>query len=386
MEPKAGHLFFAPHRAFIGTSLCLAAGAGTPLGLWMALVWAGWATTDRFSSLLAAHGQLQVYGFVCLYTMGVAMMVLPGTLKATLQPRWLAFASLVLMLTGIAANSASPNLLGAVLESGSVIAYLFVLGRTRRSAKSTASTDTLSRQHAFFLATGSLWLLACPWLALLDSTRALETVLWGFAGLHIAGIGLRIHPSLLGIKGIQKQWLLPSAICWNVGLLLFWLGPEGLWSWFLALGVGCFLWALRPFRRPRIGPGGGAWVRYYIQTSYLGLFLAVCFTCATASGYPTLAGAARHLLATGFVIMMMVGMGLRMIPAYETRRLPWRSGPWAIYFILVLGTAVRVTTQALYSFTWLAVGAVLQTVAIVLFACLTLGMYAFGQTVVCEQG
>ena len=374
-----------PHRAFIILSLALSASVGTTLGLWMVLGWLGLLAIPDFPTLLATHAQLQVYGFVGLYTMGVAMMVLPTFLNTKLQPTWLALFSLVLMLTGMGLNTAGPTLVGGISQSLSTLAFLIVLRVTRKSAPPRkVESSPLTRGHAIFLATGSLWLMASPLLALKDSTAALETVLWGFAGLFIAGIGLRVHPGILGIKGIHGGLLAPSAALWNLGLALRWTGPGDVWVVVLTTGACLFLWALRPFRKARIPSAGGPWLRPFVRTSYFWLLIASALICATTFGYPALAGPARHTLAVGFVITMMMGMGMRMIPAFETKRLPWPNGPWLIYGLVTVGTAVRLPAQATMNLEWLALAGSLQFLGIMSFIGLILATYLIGETVRCE--
>ena len=373
------------HQAFIIVSLALAAAVGTTLGLWMALGWLGLISMPDFPALLATHAQLQVYGFVGLYTMGVAMMVLPTFLNTKLQPAWLALCSLALMLIGIGFNTTGPTLIGGILQSFSTLAFLVVLRVTRKSAPPRKVESTpLTRGHVLFLATGSLWLMASPLLALKDATAALETVLWGFAGLFIAGIGLRVHTGILGIKGVHGRLLAPSAVLWNLGLALRWTGPDKVWAVTLTTGVCLFLWALRPFRKAYIPPAGGAWLRPFVRTSYFWLIAASAFTCVTVLGYPAMAGPARHTLAVGFVITMMMGMGMRMIPAFETKRLPWTSGPWLIYGLVTVGTAVRLPAQATMNLEWLALAGSLQFLGIMSFIGLILATYLIGETVRCE--
>jgi hypothetical protein len=375
-----------PHRAFIIASLALAATVGTTLGMWMVLGWLGVVPLLHFPTILAAHAQLQVYGFVGLYTMGVAMMVLPTFLNTKLQPAWLAVLSLVLMLSGIGLNLAGPTLAGGLLQSLSTLSFLVVLRITRTSAPPMKRKSTvLTRGHAIFLATGSLWLMACPLLALWDSTRALETVLWGFAGLFIAGIGLRVHTGILGIRGIHGALLLPSVVLWNLGLVLRWTGPQGVWVWPTSLGIALFLWSLRPFRKAVRPAAGGAWLRYFVRTSYCWLLLALILAGIAESGYSRLAGPTRHMLAVGFIITMMMGMGLRMIPAFETKRIPWRNGPWLIYGLVTVGTAIRIPAQSMDKMELLCIGGSLQFLGIMAFISLLMATLLFGETVRCES-
>ncbi|MFA5506051.1 MAG: hypothetical protein WC314_16130 [Vulcanimicrobiota bacterium] len=374
-----------PHRVFILTSLALAGSVGTTLGLWMVLGWWGLVPLPNFSTLLATHSQLQVYGFVGLYTLGVAMMVLPTFLNTTLQPAWLAYTSLALMLAGIGLNLSGPTLAGGLCQSLSTLAFLIVLRLTRKSAAPRkVESSPLTRGHAFYLSTGSLWLMVCPLLALKNSTLALETVLWGFAGLFIAGIGLRVHTSILGIRGIHAKLLLPSALLWNLALILRWTGPENAWVLALVGGVGLFLWALRPFRKASLPPAGGSWLRPFVRTSYFWLIVAVILTGAHAFGYPGLDGPIRHTLGVGFVITMMMGMGMRMIPAFETKRIPWAGGPWLIYGLVTVGTAIRLPAQATMDLDWLALAGTLQFLSILSFIGLMLATYMFGK-IVCYE-
>jgi hypothetical protein len=368
------------YKGFLVVSLGFAAVAGTSLGFCMLLGWLGWIATSHYPTLLSAHGQLQVYGFVSLYTMGVAMMILPTFLKTSLQPAWLVHSTLLTMMMGVSANLQGPTRLGVLLQMLSTVAFLGVIRATRKSAPQSAKPKApLSREHALYLATGSLWLLASPALSLLDSTAALETVLWGFAGLYIAGIGLRVHPGMLGIKGLRGKLLLPAAGFWNLGLLLRWTGPANLWAWVLLVGVLLFLLALRPFRRSFIPAAGGAWLRYYVRTSYLWLGVSAVLTLLSQTSSPELAGAARHAFASGFVLTMMMGMGLRMIPAFELRRLFWAPGPWVVYVLLTLSSVLRVGAQALGETLPMALGGGGQLIAVMGFVTLLLGTLTWGR-------
>lgn len=375
-----------PHKTFVITSLALAATFGTATGFWMVLGLANWTPLHGYAYHLLGHAQLQVYGFICLFTMGVAMMVLPGFLRTKLQPNWLAYLCLVLMLLGIGLGAAALQPYGAILQSLSTFTFLMVLRYTRKSAPPKRRKATLlARSHIIFLSTGSLWLMVAPILGLWQTTKSHETVLWGFAGLYIAGIGLRVHPGILGIKGVKEKLLIPSVILWNIGLLLNWTGPQThfLWPWFVAVGVALFLIALRPFRRSFIPPAGGAWLRLFVRTSYLFLILSVALACLNEAGVLNyqlsgLGSATRHMLGSGFILTMIMGMGLRMIPAFETRRLIWANGPWVTYALILIGTLIRIPAQTINNWPFIALGGGLQFLAVLSFVGLILGTYFFG--------
>lgn len=358
------------HRLYLLASLAVSALAGTGLGLWLVLGWLGWLPLTHHGLLLSAHSQLQVYGFVVLFTMGVALMMFPRILGIGLQPPGAAGLALTLMLAGTAANLAGPVWPGAALQTAAVLTFIVCLRSTRKLAPKREKLP-LDKSHAVFLGSGSFWLLVSPALSLWDATRALETVLWGFAGLYIAGIGLRVHTGILGLKGgLANGYLLPAAVFWNLALLLRWTGPAGAgwWCWSLVAGVAFFLLALKPFRASFLPPAGGAWLRYFVRTSYAWLMLAAGLFFLTDHGYEHLAGAARHALATGFILTMMMGMGFRMIPAFEVRQLVWSSAPWVTYVLISLGTVLRVSAQAAGEIAVMALGASLQTLAVLVFA------------------
>lgn len=87
------------------------------------------------------------------------------------------------------------------------------------------------------------------------------------------------------------------------------------------------------------------------------------------------------MLGSGFIITMMMGMGMRMIPAFETKRIPWKKGPWVVYTLIASGTAIRVPAQAINRLDYLAIGGGLQFLGIITFVFLMLSMYLVGKKV-----
>ncbi len=329
--------------------------------------------------MLRLHAELQVYGFVVLFTMGVAMMVLPRFLGTTLRPPHLVPVCLGLMAAGIGVNLAGPKELGAALQSAAVFTFMAIIRATRKSAPPRViAPDPLQKAHALFLATGGLWLLAGPGLSLIDQVKALESVLWGFAGLYIAGIGLRVHPQILALPAPRTNFLIPACILWNLALFLRWVVKGPAWAMVLAIGAFCFLTAMNPFRASAAPMESGGWVRVYVRTSYLWLVVSVSLAAATEFETGLVAGPARHALATGFILTMMIGMGFRMIPNFESRRLTWPGGPLPVYIILTVGGVLRVGSQTVGNLHLLAAGGGLQLLAIFLFVGVIITTLIFG--------
>lgn len=130
--------------------------------------------------------------------------------------------------------------------------------------------------------------------------------------------------------------------------------------------------ALNPFQRSAEPLAVGLWIRLFVRTSYLWLIVAAGFAVLTEMYPGSYLGPARHSLGSGFVLTMMIGMGFRMIPTLENRRLIWNSGPWVAYGALTVGGILRVGGQALGNYPVLGIGGALQTVSVVLFVALIL--------------
>lgn len=364
-------MMFQPYHAYLLAALGLGA-LGTGMGLAMLIGLLGVGGLSHLMLLVGAHAHLQVYGFVTLFTTGVALLMLPKVLNTSLKAVPLAYAGLLSMLVGLTAGCLGLAGWAALLQSLSALSYLTVVGLTFRARPRRRNRKgPLTPQQSGFLLCGGVWLLVCPVLSLRDQTMAFEGVLWGFAGLYVAGVGLRLHPAILGLGPTRTVFLWPSLLCWNLGLLLRWLDTRW-WIGWLALGIGLFLLALGPFRRALRPAAGMPWLRHYVRASYLWLLLAVLLTGLTETNLPALGSAARHALATGFLLSMIAGMGLRMLLAFETRRVIWPGGPWFVLLALNLATALRVVAQAFAQAPLTALGGALQAVAVWTFVLLLL--------------
>lgn len=357
-----------PDLAFILLALVLAAPLGTALGLSALAAARGFIAAAWTLRTFTLHGQLQVYGFLGLFTMGVAMMMWPKVLGTRLVGGNLAVLSLIAMVAGIAFSTVWPAS-GALLETISAALFALVLMSTRRSSR---AHSPLTREQSLYLLSGTLWLIVSPGLSLRSSTLGLETALWGFLGLYVAGLGLRLHPGMLGIKGSRPPYTLPALVCWNLGVGARWLLPGWTSAILLVLGVSLFLTSLGPFRTSTIPAGGMPWLRLYVRLAYTWLAIATLLTAGNEVGVHGLSSASRHAFATGFVLTMVAGMGLRMLPAFEGRRLRGAPGPWMVLLCLTLGGALRIGGLLLVKVGAQSLGATLQTLGIAGFVVLLL--------------
>ena len=379
VEPRA--------RLLLLLSLLVASPLGSVLGWWLLMGSAGWLPMSNFGVLLQAHGQIQVYGFVSTFTMGVALMMICSPAQITARPLYLAYLCPMLMLAGIGMSVTPvirelhlPSWFGTFTQMLSIASFGLVLGLSRqKSLKLCPRKEAFTKGQLSLITSGTVWLFLAPMLALKDPTKALETALWGFPGLYIVAVGLRTHPSILGLPPAQAVFLPLLGGLWSLSLTLRWLRDDGLWSFFMAASVALFLANLRPFRTSTRPPAGGAWLRPFVRTAYFWLLIAVILTVASEGPLPHLAGAARHALGSGFVLTMLMGMALRMVPAYEVRRSLWTPGPWALYFLLSIATSMRVSGQAFSNVALTTFGGSLQVLSIWIFSALLVGTCLWGK-------
>lgn len=351
------------HRPFVGISLLFAL-LGSALGLLMLPLLVGWAG-PAWVSQLQAHGQFQVFGFAVIFTMGIAYQMLAELLGARQSPGrlWLCLGA---MAVGTLGQGLSPLPVWRWLQFFSGL--IFVAGVA--SHRPPAGTVRRNVAHSHFLRWGSMWLLAALLFHAVNwpVARVYELVLWGFLSLYIVGVGLRVHPAMLGRQAPAAglQWTV--LVLWNLGLFLTFAPPWAGWAsscWLTAsllLVVG-----LRPWRR---GPARLDWpFTEYLSCSYLWLVLA----CLGRFGLdfmlcpPGWSGAIKHAHASGFILVMMVGMGLRLVPAFESKPIAWTLARHLCLWLLVGGAALRVAGQASLLPRALLPGGVLQMLGVLLF-------------------
>jgi len=361
-------------RYFLLTAL-LALVVGSLLGLHMALGMAGLVPLDGWPRLLHSHAVLQVHGFMVMLVLGVALLVLPRFLDVPLAVPKVALLSWGLLSTSVLLSLGGWNpLIPRLLEVASIIAFLVVLRRTRASApyhESDPHERRLNRMHAGFMASGALWLLLS--VAASSGRQGHELVLWGFASMYVAGIGLRVHPQMLGFRIGSVGPLVWSLFLWNVGLGLELAGWSG-GRIISCAGAGLYLLGLNPFRPASFTPEGSLWLRSYLRTAYAWLAGTLTATVLVPlTGQASLGAAALHLLTSGFLLTMIVGMAFELISTHGGRPLLWPQSVWPILLLLTSGGVLRFVGHVASRWPVFGLGVTCQLAASLLF-CLVLGV------------
>lgn len=340
--------------AYLRTALTFLVPGGSLLGALMILQLAGLVPFWAWTQHLRSHSHMQVFGFVVLFTMGIALLVVPRLTGAGAPRGALAAAPLVAVATGTLAAVAGFPKAATVLETIGTIAFLFAV---RRSASAPSDKPSpVTQVHRMFALAGGLWLVGATAAANLD------LVLWGFASLYIMAVGLLIHPRILGLPTPALGGLKVALVAWNLGLALQVARVPGA-SVLLLVGGLAYVASLRPFGSGRGNCEAPPWLRFFIRLSYAWLLATLAWNVLA----PQHAAPLRHALASGFILTMMMGMAYRIVPNFCKCRLAWATAPWVTLVLLGLGTLLRVGAQALAVKPVLAAGGLLQFSAVLVF-------------------
>lgn len=380
------------YKPFLYASLIIVLTSGAALGAVNLLHMASrGAAVTLWPALTQVHAHLQIVGWVGLFIMGVAYTVVPRLKGMTFPAPKLAVASLVVTLAGILLRAASqpwpPNVSTAasmavsgvlVLAGASMFAGI-ILHTLRTSKLPAEGFERYIRSGVIWMWVGAASNLALLVVAVRQGTNvvpeALQTAyftsqLWGFMGLMILAIGQRVHPDFLGLKAPSARAL--SSLFWPInGSLVLLVVAEALQAFphgraldyvYLAGALGlagsliAFLLAMNIFHRPAQdlrSMGVDASHVKFMKTAYGWLLVSALMllglsTYQAASGQPFpyfWTGALRHALAVGFVSTMIVGQASRIVPVFAGNKLYSVSLLTPIFWLLTIGTAMRVGGQ-----------------------------------------
>jgi hypothetical protein len=398
------------HRPFVAAALVLTLSLGAG---WGTLLLARIGRQGTFALIPAAqvvaHGEAQLWGFVALFVLGIAVSYLP---VATAQPRpgrWLVHSLLASILTGVLGGfawSLAPEHWGWLGPASGSALVLAALGFLRLVLPQLAGKRRTS--WARFIMASAFWMAvwAVADLVLRSNTGPsgpaaysvqarrllMELALFGFALNAIYGFGQKLLPGLLGGGSPRRGVIEATFGLHNAGVLALALSYAGRPGLFAALGsaaiaAGAVAWALglhgfrRGYRsrpRPEAGP---TFLARFIQLAFVwllvGLALLLAGNLSTAirgvAPPPAYLGATRHALTVGFLTTLILGVGQRLLPILNHDLLAWPRLVVPTFGLIALGNALRVATE-LATLAWprafriLPVSAILEFAALALFA------------------
>ena len=160
-------------------------------------------------------------------------------------------------------------------------------------------------------------------------------------------------PVFLGLKPFRPR-LLGAAVAVNLaGIALTVFGAGTVGSWLFICAAGLAVVALRMFEpsvREAKTRGAHASFPFFVRMAYGWLLVAALLGAAavlwdTSGG---IWGASRHALTVGFVAVMILSVGQRILPAFAGMRLLWSTKlMFGGLALVTLGCTLRVSCEVL---------------------------------------
>jgi hypothetical protein len=363
---------------------------------WGAILLWRLAAAGSFTALsihdVNAHGHVQIFGWVVLFIMGFALEAFPRMWRSPAPPHRLTWIVLGLMAAGIlvtaiampfGAAAARVVLAGGALEILAVILFAsWIIGAMRRRHVPVAPSMG-------FILLATIWLIASTagnalhaWVVMTAATREamLDAVatwqgalrdaqLHGVALAMILGVSMRVLPHLFGVPVPSRRTalaalaILGGAVVVEIALTVtlrltprsFFAGGITLAHAGLATAVVLVAWPWRLWRPLPIADPSGKFVRAaygWLAASLVLLLLTPVHSLATGIGFShAYSGAVRHALTVGFVSMMIMGIGARVVRSHiagADRRL---GALWIPFILINAGCTLRVAMQLLTDWT-----------------------------------
>jgi len=355
---------------FAATGLTIGLTVGFGLGLWLLLarVWGISLLGANWIALVQVHGVLQLFGFVGLFAMGIALHALPRFRGAGPPPAFLVWTTYAGTVTGLAVRSLAqpiPDLPArdALLLVGGGLLVVGTLAFSAAAIGSLLAGRNPHRPDELIMGAGICVFPVAALLVALEAVgpvpliidqatddRALWTMLLGGIGTLIFGVWARLAPGFVAALPARPRPLLAGVAIWLTGVGLLAAGMAA-GPWLLLAGLATTTYALSVFgpgiaRQPlrdharltRIG------VRSAFAWAFVGVGILAAGTLGVAGSYLQIS-AGRHAVALGFVTLMIYAVGARALPAFLDRRLWSTSLQVGTLAIANLGVALRVIPQ-----------------------------------------
>jgi len=397
--------------AFVSTGLFFMLFPGTFLGVWNLLQISGRESIASISpAWLQAHGHAQVFGWVGSFILGIGFYSIPKLhdgAKTSFVAAWMCWT----MWTVGAASRWAANVylwhwrtllpLSAALELAAFLIFFRAVSghrtegsREKRFAAWIWVVISASVGLLFVLVTN---LAGCIYVSIRGTTPAFPHVFdqrflilmaWGFLVPFVLGFSAKWMSVFLGLRPMRTNWLLSAVVINLVGIVFAVCGYISIGSLLFVAGAGLAVAALRMFEPAVNEPktrGIHSSFPFFIRMAYLWLLAAAGLGVA-ASRWDTsggIWGASRHALTVGFVSVMILSVGQRILPAFAGMRALWSTRLMSLALVLLtFGCTLRVSAEVLayqnyanWAWKLLPPSALLELTALTLFAVNMLGTF-----------
>jgi len=397
--------------AFVSTGLMFMVFPGTFLGVWNLLQISGRESVASISpAWLQAHGHAQVFGWVGSFILGIGFYSIPkmrGGRKSSFGTAWMCWG---MWTTGAALRWAANVYLwewrillplSALLE----LAAFLIFFRAVSQHRPESSGEERLGPWVWVVISASLGLLlvlvanlagclyvsyrgATPAFPHLFDQRYLALMAWGFLVPFVWGFSAKWMSIFLGLKPLRPRWLLAAVIVNLIGLSLTVAGAGSIGSWLFVVAAGMAVAALRMFepaeKEAKIR-GVHSSFPFYVRMAYVWLIMAAVLGIA-ATRWDTsggIWGASRHALTVGFISVMILSVGQRILPAFAGMRMLWSTKlMFAGLALVTLGCTLRVSCEiiayqgyAAWAWSVLPISALCELAGLTIYAINILGTF-----------
>ncbi|MGH9738131.1 MAG: NnrS family protein [Candidatus Acidiferrales bacterium] len=362
--------------AFISSGLVFMLLPGTFLGVWNLLQISGSESAAFVSpAWLQAHGHAQVFGWIGSFIFGIGFYSISKFRNAPEPAFGAAWICWGMWTIGVAARWFANvylwqwRILLPVSAALEVAAFLIFFRAVSQHRAENSDQDRLA-PWVWVVISASVGLLAVvvvnlgavvyvawrdtgPALPHAFDQRFLALMTWGFLVPFVWGFSTKWMPIFLGLKPVRPK-LLFGAIAMNfVGIILTFAGLGDQATPLFVAGVTLAIAALRmfePAQRPAKTRGVHWSFPYFVRMAYGWLLMASLLGVAAAiwDSAGGIWGASRHALTVGFIAVMVLCVGQRVLPAFAGMRLLWSRKLmfWALA-LLTAGCVLRVPCEVL---------------------------------------
>jgi uncharacterized protein involved in response to NO len=183
--------------------------------------------------------------------------------------------------------------------------------------------------------------------------RYLALMGWGFLLPFVWGFSAKWMRVFLGLKPLRPRLLLGAVLVNSTGVIMAVAGYIWLATWMFVAGAGLSIAAIRMFERSEQtakNKGIHRTFPIFVRMAY-GWLLVAALLGVTAAIWDTsggIWGASRHALTVGFIAVMVLSVGQRILPAFAGMRLLWSPRlMFAGLFLLTIGCTFRVSCEVL---------------------------------------
>lgn len=390
--------------AYISSGLVFMLLPGTFLGVWNLLQISGRESAGSVSQAwLQAHGHAQVFGWIGSFIFGIGFYSIPKLRGATKPAFGAAWACWIMWTIGVAMRWAA-NVYGwqwrlllpvsAFLELAAFVIFFRAVSQHRPEGSVkyrpepwvwvviSASIGLMLTLVANFA--GTIYMAvrgASPALPHALDQRYLVLAAWGFLVPFVWAFSSKWMQVFLGLKPLRTKLLLAALAVNSAGIVLTLAGWGTLATPLFVVGAALAIAALRMFESSRQEPKtrGVHWsFPFFVRMAYGWLLVAGLLGIGAARWDSSggIWGASRHALTVGFIAVMVLSVGQRILPAFAGMRLLWSTGlMFAGLALLTIGCTLRVSCEILAyqeyaSWAWgvLPVSAVIELAGITAFA------------------